>query len=159
MCLIIDANTVSSVFNPKAQEHSRFIPVLNWITAGRGCIIYGGTKYKQELKKTGYEYLRMIGNLSRQGRVVILPTRPIDSYAAVLKIRVPAKEFDDEHIVAIVAYSGCRVVCTNDKASHPYLQRQDLYPKGVKRPKIYSAASHFRLCCDDHLIVICRGRH
>jgi hypothetical protein len=156
MCLIIDANTVPSVFDPEAQEHTQFIPVLDWITTGKGRIVYGGTKYRKELSLMG-RYFRLLGQLSRQGRVIVLPTKPIDIYAAQLKARIPAKKFDDEHIVAIVANSGCRVVCTNDKASHPYLQRQDLYPKGIKRPKIYSAASHVKLCCDKNIVGVCRG--
>jgi hypothetical protein len=157
MCLVIDANTFSSVFDPASQEHARFIPVLTWVTIGKGRIVYGGTKYKKELREMG-RYLRIIGQLSRQGRVVVLPTLPIDKYAAQLKVRVPSKKFDDEHLVAIVAQSGCRVVCSDDKRAYPYLTRQALYPKDIKRPKIYSAASHVKLCCDEHLIKICRAR-
>jgi hypothetical protein len=155
MCLIIDANTIPSVFDPGNEEHKRFIPVLNWVTTGNGRIVYGGTKYKRELKLMN-RYHRLFGQLSRQRRVIVLPTQPIDKYAAQLKVRIPAKRFDDEHIVAIVAFSGCRVVCTGDKTSHPYLQQLDLYPKGIKRPKIYSAASHTKLCCDAHVVGVCR---
>ena len=156
MCLVIDANTFASIFDPKSQEHSRFVPVLNWVTVGKGRIVYGGTKYKRELKKLG-RYLHIISQLSIQGRVIVLPSLPIDRYAAKLKARIPSPKFDDEHLVAIVAQSNCRVVCSDDKRAYPYLRRQTLYPKNVKRPKIYSSASHVKLCCDEHLTKICRA--
>jgi len=157
VCIIIDANTIPSVFDSKSKEHASFVPVLTWITTGKGRIIYGGSKYRSELGRLPV-YLRLIANLERQGRVIILPNSPVDRYAAKLKIKVPAKKFDDEHIVAIVAVSGCRVVCTSDKTAHIYLRRRDLYPSGVKRPKIYSAARHVNLCRDQNIAEICQGR-
>jgi|ERR1017187_1429734 hypothetical protein len=157
MCLVIDVNTIPSVFDPSSKGHDGFIPVLKWVTIGKGCIVYGGTKYRKELRLM-WRYFRLFGQLSKQGRVIDLPNPPIDRYAAQLKVKVPANRFDDEHLVAIVATSRCRIVCTNDKAAHPYLQRKDLYPKHVKYPKIYSAASHVKLCCDENIVDICRRR-
>jgi hypothetical protein len=159
MCLIIDPNTIPSVFDPSTKQHDQFVPVLHWIADGRGCMVYGGTKYRVEFKENMGRYFRLIGEFRRQGKVKeVLPPERVDRYAAQLKVKVPAKKFDDEHIVAIVALSGCRVVCTGDKASHPYLQRQDLYPKGIKPPKIYSAAIHIKLCSDENIVAICRRK-
>jgi hypothetical protein len=157
MCLVIDANTIPLVFDPHKPGHIRFGPVMKWVTDGNGCIVYGGTKYRRELKGMK-RYFRLFGQFQRQGRVVILPNRPIDKYAAELKVKVPAKAFDDEHLVAIVAYSNCRVICTDDKTAYPYLKRQDLYPKHIKRPKIYNAPRHFKLCCEKNIVDICRKR-
>src|ERR1035438_10317931 len=128
MCLVIDVNTIPLVFDPHKPGHNRFVPIMKWVTDGNGCIVYGGTKYRRELKCMK-RYFRLFGQLHRQGRVVILPNPPIDKYAAELKVRVPAKAFDDEHLVAIIACSSCRIICTDDKAAHLYLKRQDLYPR------------------------------
>jgi hypothetical protein len=155
MCVVIDANTIALVFDPHNLGHERFVPLMKWVTDGNGSIVYGGTKYRRELKHMK-RYFRLFGQLYRQGRVVILPNPQIDKYAAELKVKVPAKAFDDEHLVAIVAYSHCHIICTDDKAAYPYLKRQDLYPKHVKRPKIYNAYRHLKLCCDKHIVDVCR---
>jgi hypothetical protein len=155
MCLIIDTCTVPSVFNVGSRHHKTFTPVLNWVTCGNGCMIYGGTKYKGELSRL-HRFFRLIIELSKQRRAIELPSAPIDAYAAELKIMVSDMDFDDEHLVALVATSNCRVVCTDDKRAHSYLKRADLYPKNIKPPKIYNSASHSKLCCDENVIKICR---
>ncbi len=155
MCLIIDTCTVPIVFNARSQHHKRFAPVLIWITRGNGCMIYGGTKYKDELRRLR-KYFGLIAELVKQRKAIALPDAPIDVYATNLKIKVPDTDFDDEHLVALVAKSNCRVVCTDDKRAHTYLRRADLYPKNIKPPKIYNSASHSKLCCDENVIGICR---
>jgi hypothetical protein len=156
VCLIIDANTIPMVFDAQSEHHHKFLPVLKWVTEGNGRIVYGGTKYKKELRLMT-RYLRLIARLYTAGKVVILPNAPIDEYALNLKKIITSESFDDEHLVAIVATSGCRVVCTQDKTAHKYLVRQDLYPKGIKRPKIYSGAStHAKLCSATNISHCCR---
>jgi hypothetical protein len=155
MCVIIDACSVASVFNKEAQQHKSFIPILRWITVGNGRIVYGGSKYKAELRRLK-QYLGIILELYKQGRVVMIPDKPVDRYAKKIKLELADQEFNDEHLVAIVAISRCHIVCTDDKKAHPYLQRRSLYPKGVKPPKIYSSASHVKLCCDKNIVSICR---
>jgi hypothetical protein len=59
MCIVIDVNTLASVFNPETEKHEEFSPVKRWIEGGKGFVIYGGTKYKAELQKT-FRYLRLI---------------------------------------------------------------------------------------------------
>jgi hypothetical protein len=138
------------------MEHRQFLPVLEWVIKGKGKIIYGGTTYKDELKLLS-RYLRILMELEKDGKVVRMPDdRSIDEYEVMLKIRIPEKDFDDPHIVALVAISQCRIVCTNDRRAHPYLQDKALYPKGVKPPKIYSSARHVRLCCDNNIASICK---
>jgi hypothetical protein len=158
MCLIIDTCTIPSVFNGSSQNHDRFIPVLEWITNGNGCMIYGGTKYKRELSKLP-KFFKIISELAKRRKAIELPSAPIDSYAAKLKKKVPDKDFDDEHLIALVAKSDCRVVCTDDSRAHRYLKRADLYPKKIKPPKIYKSARHSKLCCDENVIKICKGEN
>ena len=135
MCVVIDASSIASVFNPKSQDHDRFIPVLKWVTSGGGKVVYGGTKYNAELRLLA-RYFKIIIELSKQGRVIQVPSEPVDDYAEKLKAKVRDASFNDEHLVALIAISRCRIICTNDRRAHPYLQRADLYPKGVKPPKI-----------------------
>jgi hypothetical protein len=50
MCIIIDANTFAAIFDPINKGHIDFKPVYDWIVFGRGKIVYGGKKYKSEVK-------------------------------------------------------------------------------------------------------------
>jgi predicted nucleic acid-binding protein len=154
MCLVIDTNVFGSVFNEAAKEHKRFAPVINWLTNGKGRLIYGGDKYNSELK--GSSYTRIFAELSRGGKLIRMPTGQVNTYAAQLKVMVRDRDFDDEHIVALVAISRCCVVCTDDKRSFSYLKRRDLYPAGMKPPKIYGSARNADLCCDKHIVDVCR---
>ena len=63
--------------------------------------------------------------------------RLVDNYEHYLEDINKEKSFNDKHIVAIINISGCRLVCTKDAASMPYLKNRDFYSKS-KVPKIYS---------------------
>ena len=147
---------IPSVFDQQCKEHSRFAPVLHWITFGRGRLIYGESKYKRELSKLP-KYIPRIVELNRQGRLIELQGEAVDAAAMDAKAKVKSKKFNDEHIVGMVVVSGCRIVCTDDKESYPFLKRRDLYPKGVKLPKIYNGRRHATLCCNQYLVSICRS--
>ncbi len=156
MCVILDVNVIPVIFDSKAKNHKDFAPIRKWITEGKGSVVYGGTKYGVELGRLK-NFLRIIAELSRNGKLVVLPTEDVDAYALKLKSIVHDSKFNDEHLVAIVACSNCRIICTADKESHPYLCRKDLYPKGVKRPKIYSKSKHVKLCSDSNIVAACKG--
>jgi hypothetical protein len=63
------------------------------------------------------------------GKTVRLSPGEVNTYAAKVKKQISKKDFDDEHFVAIVAISGCRVVCTDDERAFPYLLNPNPYPK------------------------------
>jgi hypothetical protein len=88
--------------------------------------------------------------------VITVPDFQVDKVAAELTRRVRDRRFDDEHLVAIVAVSGCRVVCSDDRMAHHYLKLRHLYPSGVRPPKIYRNVKHVRLCVDSNVAPICR---
>ena len=157
MCLIIDTCCVPSVFNAQSKEHAEFIPVLHWVTIGKGRMIYGGTRFNAELARLP-KYFPIIKQLSKQRRAIEIQSPTIDKLEKQLEAQVSNPDFDDAHLVALVTISKCRVVCTKDQRFHPYLQDFHLYPKKQKPPKIYSAASHVKLCCDKHLVAICKQK-
>jgi hypothetical protein len=155
MCLVIDTCCLAMVFQGDNRRHREFVPVLRWIH-GRGCMIYGGTKYNRELRAIT-DILGLVIELSKQRRTVQIPTATVDTIAAALKARFPERAFNDEHIVALVIASRCRVVCTDDTGAISYLRRTDVfqpYPN-VKRPSIYRGARNGRLCCDRYITDIC----
>ncbi len=52
MCIIIDVNALNEVFNTDSVNHLEFKPVRDWIIEGKGKVLYGGTKYRDELMRT-----------------------------------------------------------------------------------------------------------
>ena len=44
MCLVIDTCCLAIVFDGGNKKHVKFVPVLKWVTEGKGRMIYGGTK-------------------------------------------------------------------------------------------------------------------
>jgi|SRR5580692_392803 hypothetical protein len=158
MCLVIDTCCLSSVFEADAKRHAKFVPVLEWITEGRGRMIYGGTKYNTELRKIS-KVLGIVSELSKQRRTIQLPNATVDPIAAALKEKCPEAKFDDEHIVALVIASRCRVVCTDDNDAISYLKRNDLFTDyaGAARPSVYRGhKDHKKLCGPQFIVGMCR---
>lgn len=156
MCLVIDANTISKVFDPRNVEHKRFKPVASWVTSGLGSIIYGGTKYMKELGEG--KYLQLFLELLRARRAVRMDTKAVDDLALKLKAAVPDEDFDDEHIVALVGISRCCLVCTDDARSIPYLRPRNLYPPGAKPPHIYRSLSDKKHLHSRFIVEVCPKR-
>jgi predicted nucleic acid-binding protein len=157
MCLVIDICCLGTVFEGRSKHHAKFLPVLNWINAN-GRLIYGGTKYNTELAKAA-KFLAYVAELSRKRRTVKMPTDQVDAIAAELKRKVPDPQFNDEHLVALVIASRCRVVCTDDKTAISYLRRVDLFSDydGVSRPSIFRGhKNHKDLCRDEFIVAVCR---
>lgn len=159
MCVIVDCNCFGSVFNPSAKDHNEFLPVYEWLMYGKGGrLIFGGKKYKQEINFKSEHYKKLLVEIQRMGRLIPLDDVEVDKLAAQVKAKVNDDDFDDEHIVAIVGVSKCCVVCSLDERSYQFLKRRDLYPDGVKPPKIYKKSRNKDLCgCEKHIVQICRG--
>lgn len=157
MCLVIDTCCLAIVFDGGNKKHVKFVPVLKWVTEGKGRMIYGGTKYDTELRRT-VKILGIVGELRKARRAIHLDAAQVDPIATALKTKCPEPEFDDEHIVALVLASRCCVVCTDDNNAISYLKRVDLFSEyGVTRPSIYKGhKDHRKLCCDKHIVGICR---
>lgn len=157
MCLVIDTSCLAKVLDINNRQHYRFEPVHKWITKGRGSVVFGGTKYKRELKNVP-KYLGVLAELNRQGRVIQLSDPQVNRIAEEVSKTVNRNDFDDEHLIAIVRVACCVVVCTDDARAVPYLKRADLYPGGVKRPKIYKHAGHRVMCSNQNIVGVCKKR-
>lgn len=154
MCLIIDTNTFGCVFSKDNKDHSEFSPILKWIIEGNGKIVFGGSKYREELKLVS-KYLKIIGNFNRIGKVKILQDIEIDKHEVVVKGIEQHKDFDDPHLVAIAYISKCQIICSKDKRAYPFLNDKRFYPNNSPRPKIYSGKQNANLLCDQNIANIC----
>lgn len=135
--------------------HHEFKPVFDWIFYGPGRVVYGGTKYKDELKKAR-RYFGIFLELRKQRKAIEVDDFKVDQRQAELEEMVKHKDFDDAHIIAIVIVSGCRLICSNDSRAYTFIQDKKLYPKNFKRAKIYKGLSNQNLLLAGILPSICR---
>lgn len=155
MCIIIDTNAFASVFDCNSEGHSEFSPVLNWIRNGKGKIVFGGTTYRNELRRAK-RYLGIIGELKKARRIVEVSNDEVDREQKRIESLVSHRDFDDPHLIAIVAVSRCKLICSSDKRAYRFIKRASLYPKAGMRPKIYSGSSNSDLLCDHNIADCCR---
>jgi hypothetical protein len=156
MCVVIDPGALSKVFDSSNLEHIQFKPVKDWVLDGNGSVVFGGTKYIEELGPGRYRALFL--ELKKIDRAVTTNTAAVDDRASYLKTLVADEDFDDEHLVAIVGVTGCCVICTADDRFLPYLRRKDLYPPGIKVPFLYQNLHHKGHCCERRIAAICPKR-
>ncbi|MDH1840491.1 hypothetical protein ACEUCT_07640 [Aeromonas caviae] len=157
MCLVIDMNTIPVIFNPQSEHHEKYKPVLDWIIHGKGKMVCGGTKYWDELQRIG-KYIRFFNQLNKAGKVVKIDDGKVDEKMKELMILCTDPDFDDPHIAALLIVSGCKVICTEDERSYPYIRNKCWYPKGRNIPKIYKKTSFkiaSKLLIDDNIAEIC----
>ncbi len=155
MCIIIDICALSSVFVTDSSAHRDFRPLKKWIVFGRGKVVYGGTKYKQELKKA-FKFIKIFGQLKRAGKIVELSREDVDEAQKEVEQEIAHRDFDDPHLVAMVLVSKCRLICTNDDRAIPFLKNSKLYPKHFSKPRIYKSAKNADLLRDDYIVEICK---
>jgi predicted nucleic acid-binding protein len=158
MCIIIDTNVFADVFSKESANHSDFEPVLNWIRKGHGKIVYGGTKYKNELNQSK-KYVTIFRLFSDARRVVPISNNLVDEKENELRLKIPEKDlitkFNDPHIVAIVIVSKCKIVCTLDIGLSELLKISN-YPEGVDIPLIYSNKSNRDILNHNNIAECCK---
>lgn len=133
MCIVIDADTLSRVFNARNSEHCLFRPVFEFIVDGPGMIVYGGTRYEEQAGA----YVSVFAELKRQRKVHVACKTTVDEREQEIRQTLPDPDFDDQHIVAILLVTRCMLVCSADKRSHKFLTHRAFFPKAKNRPKLY----------------------
>lgn len=149
MCIVIDINSLSSVFNSKCATHSEFSPVKDWIDSKKGFLVYGGSKYKEELKKT-FRYLRLVRQLKNAGKAISISDSLVDKLEGDVRDKVSKTSCDDQHIVALLGVSRCPLLCSKDSRSFQYIKDRTLYPRTMPQVRIYSSSRNkdllIRMC-------------
>ncbi len=155
MCIIIDINCLSNVFDAESQKHKDFKPILDWILNRNGKIVCGGTKYREELKKV-QKYNKLLINLTSSGKVVWIEDKKVDQEQKKVQDKLSHRNFDDPHIVAIIIVSKCKLLCSNDNKSFEFIKNHIFYPKGVNKPLIYTRQKNEDLLCDSNISNCCK---
>lgn len=151
MCIVIDTNTLPSVFDKKNKDHEQFKPVLDWIISGNGKVVYGGTKFIEEI---GPKLLALFVALKTAGKAVNYDNVIVDNDAIEISGMIQHKDFDDQHIVALLRKSGCKLICSLDARAYPYFQHS-MFFSPRKKPKIYSSLRNADLLSNTNIAKIC----
>lgn len=150
MALILDTNCFANVFSPKSEKHNEFKPVYDWIVSGKGILVYGGSKYKEELKKA-VKFLKLFNLLKDSGKTYEGNCNNIDRLMAEVSGKISDKLFDDPHLPAIVLETKCVIICSEDHISIPFVTNPILYPKGFNIPKYYTGLKCTKLLTDKYV--------
>jgi len=150
MAIIVDTNCFARVFSRTNKEHPEFAPVLDWILYGKGFLVYGGSKYIQELNECK-KYLRFIRLLKDAKKVYICDCDKVDDLQAKYERMIDNPDFDDPHLPAIVRVSKCRLICSMDFRSVPFVTSRELYPKRFHLPHYYSSSRDVWLLTDANI--------
>ena len=138
MCIVVDINTLAPVFSEGCVRNPDFFAIKEWINAGKGFLVYGGTKYKKELGKK--RYLRLIRQMKDAGRAVPIRDDVVDSMEATLLTKTKGMKCDDQHIIALLGASWCPLLCSADLRSFDYIKDRSLFPSGMPQVRIYTSA-------------------
>jgi hypothetical protein len=143
MCIVIDADTLSCVFKSDNKMHYEFIPVYDWIIRGKGKMVVGGSKYDEELREVK-SLTRLFLELVKAGKIRSADSHRVDAEELELRRIVQHRDFDDQHIIAIVIISGANLICTGERRAIPFYTDKLFYPKG-RVPKIYKSLDNKNL--------------
>lgn len=162
MCIVIDTNCFTNVFVSSSEKHSEFQPVYDWVTKGKGRVVYGGTKYKKELERAR-KFVSIFTELSRKNKLVKVSDNKVDEWEEQIKQMLEAngkdhindERYNDAHLIAIFSVSGCRLLCSEDKKSFPFLNEKQYYLKPKKPPSFYTSNRNANLLCDQYMGPCC----
>ena len=150
MAIIVDTNCFSRVFCRSNKEHADFAPVLDWVVSGNGFLVYGGSKYKQELKNAR-KFIPFLKLLKNYKKLCLFDDALIDELQMKYEQMIQDPDFDDPHLPAIVMVSKCRLICSLDYRSIPFVTSPGMYPKHFHVPRYYSGAKDRWLLIDANI--------
>lgn len=138
MTMVVDINCMARVFstNPEDQE---FRPVFNFFNDGIGKLIYGGTKYMEELQRC-MRYAKIVRLMRDRGDAVRISDEAVDKAHKELEQKLSGSDCDDPHIIALLASSNCGLLCSLDARSYQYIKDPSHYPRDHVGVKIYTGS-------------------
>jgi hypothetical protein len=154
MCIIVDTNVFSNVFDSTSKEHIEFKPVKDWIFEGNGMLVFGGSTFEREIFVP--KYRRLIIQLLIAGKAKRISTKDVDEHQIKVAKIIPDEEFDDKHLAALVRTCECKLICTKDTRSIPYLKDLRLYKKRSESPKFYTSKKNRDLLVTANIADCCK---
>jgi hypothetical protein len=141
MSIVIDANTFAMVFDPNNALHVEFFPVKEWIDRGEGFLLFGGTKFMAEMGQS-LGRLRLIRLLKESGKAVEIETAIVDKLEQNVIEQTRRTKCNDQHIIALLAAARCHLLSSRDAKSFSFIKEKTLYPKGMRKVRIYFSSKN-----------------
>jgi predicted nucleic acid-binding protein len=138
MCVVVDTNKLSNVFNKNDSDHKNFSLVREYILAGKCVLVFGGTKFLNELEGS-INYLRLVNTLKDTNKAVKIHNDPVDKEFDRISKLVKDTDCDDAHVIALLSASGCELICSGDKRANKYFKNKCLYTNKKMKIKIFSS--------------------
>lgn len=152
MCFILDVNTFHRFFNPLSNDFDDFKPLHDWLYQKNGTkLVYGGTTYIKEIRHLK-KYRAYLVELRKISKFVQIDNKLVDEESDRMRAAVKDSDFDDPHIIALLAVSGCLLFASHDKRADKFIKRKDLYPKNTHRRSIYRKRQHSALLTADKIV-------
>jgi hypothetical protein len=138
MCVIVDANVASDVFDSPPQPD--FVPLWRWIEEQDGVIVYGG-KLAKELGRIDH-VARRLQQLSLAGKAKVPDSVRLAKEEKAVGHSGLCKS-NDSHVIALARVTKARTLCSRDKKLHEDFKN----PKLVANPRgqIYQDKTHAKL--------------
>lgn len=152
MCIIIDTNTLASVFVKTSANHVEFKPVFDWIVEGKGKVVYGGTRYQNELGK----YRGVFAQLAIAKKAVKINNVEVDAEEANAMLKIQHPDFDDQHLVGLLVVSKCKLICSLDESAFRFFRHKLFFNPASRKPKIFRGRSNRDLLSDRNIAEVCR---
>ena len=113
-------------------------------------MIYGGSKYIEELGKT--KYAKLINLLKKQtgNKIYVLDKEKVDQRQKIVEEMITDLDFDDPHLPAIAEVGKCKLVCSEDIRSIKFVTLKELY-KDKTPPNYYTGKRNIDLLCDNYV--------
>ncbi len=137
MCLIVDANVATLVFNRPPDED--FHPIHEALIKKKAVAVYGGKLAREYGKLKGLT--RLLAELDRQGILRKVSDVKVDQTTeSVLEEALCVS--DDWHIIALARVSKVRLLCSRDRDLHAdFTNAKVLNPHG----SVYQNRAHQHL--------------
>jgi predicted nucleic acid-binding protein len=156
MCIIIDSCVLPKVFKKSDTQHEKYREVCEWIISGEGTLVFGGTKFTNEIYNDHKWFIKALGLLLSHKKAKRIENKKVDDRQEIVERLETNPDFDDPHLVALIGVTGCRLICTGDDRAGKFLRKKALYPKGAKVPSIYKNSTNADLlvkanigkCCE-----------
>lgn len=153
MCIVIDMDVLCCIFKEDSHQHYKFKPVKDWIIRGPGFMVFGGSKYANQLRNAS-KYYGIVLELSKKGKTKTVNHTLVDEHQRKVDELINNPRCDDSHLIAIFRVSGCRLLCSNDRRSDTYIKNRSYYLDHQKPPKIYRNHRHRHLLCSANIVPI-----
>ncbi len=125
MCVIIDMNVWPDLCSDATR--TRFGKVRAWLDTDEGRVVFGGTKYREEVGRI-HAAVQLLAAYAQAGRAIQYKDAPIDDEAARIE-REEQTRSNDQHILALACISGARILCTDDKKLMSDFKNRELVPE------------------------------